>query len=45
MGEEKKWKQREKVWEKLEKGGIENYIAKIHGFDPDVTNSMDGWEG
>lgn len=31
---------REAVWEKLEKGGIENYIAKFHGFDPNVTNSM-----
>lgn len=40
MGEVEKWKQRAKVWEKLEKGGIENYIAKLHGIDLDVTNSM-----
>ena len=40
IGEAKKWKQREKVWEKLEKGGIANYIAKLHSFDPVVTNSM-----
>ena len=40
VGEVKKWKQRAKVWENLEKGGIENYIAKLHGFDLDFTNSM-----
>ena len=40
MGEVEKWKNRGKVWEQLEKGGIAKYIAKIHGFDPDVTNNM-----
>ena len=40
VGEVDKWKNRGKVWEKLEKGGIANYIAKLHGFDLDVTNSM-----
>lgn len=40
VGEAKKWKEREKVWEKLEKGGIASYIAKIYGFDPEVTNCM-----
>lgn len=40
VGEVDKWKNRGKVWEKLEKGGIANYIAKLHGFDPEVTNNM-----
>ena len=40
VGEAKKWKQRTKVWEKLEKGEIANYIAKLHGYDPVITNSM-----
>ena len=40
IGEVEKWKQRAKVWEKLENGGIANYIAKLHGFDLVVTNSM-----
>lgn len=40
VGEAEKWKEREKVWEQLEKGGIASYIEKIHGFDPEVTNSM-----
>ena len=40
VGEVEKWKQREKIWEKLEKGGIENYIAKLHGFDLMITNNM-----
>ena len=35
-----KWKSRDKVWEKLEKGGIAKYIAKIHNFDLEVTNRM-----
>ena len=38
--ETKKCKQRTKVWEKLEKGGIANYIAKLHGYDPAITNLM-----
>ena len=40
VGEVEKWKQRGKVWKKLEKGDIANYITKLHGFDLDVTNSM-----
>ena len=40
VGEVEKWKNKGKVWEKLEKEGIANYIAKLHGFDPNVTNSM-----
>ena len=38
--EAKKWEKRTKVWEKLEKGGIANYIAKPYGYDPAITNSM-----
>ena len=40
VGEVDNWKNRGKVWEKLEKGGIANYIAKLHGFDPKVNISM-----
>ena len=40
VGEVEKWKQRTKVWEKLEKGGIANYIAKLHGYNPAITNTM-----
>lgn len=40
IGKEKKWKQRTKVWEKLEKGGIAKYIAKLHGYDPAITDLM-----
>lgn len=40
VGEVDKWRNKVKVWEILEKGGIANYIAKLHGFDLEVTNSM-----
>ena len=40
VGEEEKWKSRTKVQEKLNKGGIANYIDKLHGYDPVVTNLM-----
>ena len=40
LGEVDKWKQRTKVWEKLEKVGIANYIAKLHGYDFAITNLM-----
>ena len=33
VGEVEKWRSRGKVWDKLEKGGIARYIAKLHGFD------------
>jgi hypothetical protein len=39
-GEVEKWNKKGKVWKKLEKGGVANYFAKLHGFDPEVTNSM-----
>ena len=40
VGEVDKWKNRGKVWEKLEKGCIANYIEKLHSFDPKVKNRM-----
>ena len=40
MGEVEKWRNRGKAWDKLEKGGISKYIAKLHGFDLEVTNIM-----
>ena len=45
ISEAEKWRQRTRVWDKLEKGGIANYINKLHGFDPAITNSMvDSWK-
>ena len=38
--EAEKWKQRTKVRDKLNKGCIANYITKLHGYDPAVTNLM-----
>ena len=40
VGDFKKWRSREKVWEKLVEGGVTNYIMKLHGFDHEVTKSM-----
>ena len=40
VGEAEKWRNRGKVWDKLEKGGITKYIAKLHGFDPEFVNNM-----
>ena len=40
VGEAKKQRSRGKFWDKLEKGGIAKYIAKLHGFDLEVTNNM-----
>ena len=42
MGDFEKWRSREKVWEKLEQGGITSYITKLHGFDQEVTKIMVG---
>ena len=39
-GEVDKCKQRTKVWEKLKKGGITDFITKLHGYDPTITNLM-----
>ena len=33
VGDMEKWRSRDKVWEKLEQGGIARYIMKLHGFD------------
>lgn len=40
VGEVDKWRNRGKNWKKLEEGGVASYFAKLHGFDPEVTNSM-----
>ena len=40
VGDMEKWRSRDKVWEKMEQGGIARYIMKLHGFDQEVTNSM-----
>ena len=42
VGEIEKWRSKEKVWEKLEQGGVTRYFMKLHGFDQEVTNSMVG---
>lgn len=39
-GEVENWKNKDKVWRKLVKGGVANFFEKLHGFDPEVTNSM-----
>lgn len=39
-GEIEKWKEKEKVWHKLEKGGITRYMEKLHGYDTGVTEVM-----
>ena len=41
-GDLEKWRSRKKVWEKLEEGGVTNYIMKLHGFNYEVTKSMVG---
>jgi len=41
VGDFEKWS-REKVWEKLQQGGITIYISKLDGFDQEVTKSMVG---
>ena len=33
VGEVEKWRSKGEFWDKLEKGGIARYIAKLHGFD------------
>ncbi len=40
MQDIEKWKNRGEVWERVETRGIAKYIAKLHDFDLDVTNSM-----
>ena len=40
VGEAQKWKNKGKVWKELEKGGVTNFLEKLHGFDPAVTNNM-----
>lgn len=40
MGEVEKWRNKVKVWKELEKGGVPIFFEKLHGFDPEVTNSM-----
>lgn len=39
-GECEKWKNKTKVWNQLEKGGIAKFIECIHGFDPKVMNNF-----
>lgn len=39
-GETKNWKEKEKVWHKLKKGGITRFMEKLHGFDAGVTKVM-----
>ena len=39
-GEVKKWKEKEKVWHKLEKGSITRFLEKLHGFYVEVTKLM-----
>lgn len=40
VGEVQKWKNKAKVWRELEKGGVTNFFEKLHGSDPEITNSM-----
>ena len=40
VGEVQKWKNKGKVWKELEKGGVANFFEKLHGSDPEITNSM-----
>ena len=40
VGEVQKWKNKGKVWKELEKGGVTNFLEKLHGFDPEITNNM-----
>lgn len=43
-GETGKWKEKEKVWHKLEKGGITRYMEKLDGYHVGVTKVMvDTW--
>ena len=39
-GETESWKEKEKVWNKLQKGGITNFMERLHGFDVGVTKIM-----
>ena len=33
VGDFEKWRNREKMWEKIEEGEVTNYIMKLHGFN------------
>ena len=32
-GESESWKDKGKVWKKLQKGGITSFMERLHGFD------------
>lgn len=43
-GEAKNWKNKRKVWHKLDKGGITKFFEKLYGFDVEITKLMvDSW--
>lgn len=43
-GEAERWKEKRKVWRKLQKGGMTRFMEKLHGFDAGVTKAMvDSW--
>ena len=39
-GEAERWKEKGKVWRKLEKGGITIFMEKLHDFNTGVTKVM-----
>ena len=39
-GEAERWKEKGKVWCKLEKGGITRLMERLHDFDAGVTKVM-----
>ena len=39
-GEAERWKEKGKVWRKLQKGGITRFMEKLHGFDAGVTKAI-----
>ena len=43
-GEAESWKDKGKVWKKLQKGGITSFMERLHGFDAGVTKTIvDTW--
>lgn len=44
-GETESWKEKGKVWKKLQKGGITSFMERLHGFDAGVTKIMvENWQ-